>query len=388
MSSSSRNGTHNFHNNVDSSDNNIFITEVIDQNQQMPHPGSNFSVVPLASSSLSLPPPNIPYPHTHLSNNNVDDVSSLSLPSINNSYSPLQFCNIINTDRDINNNDQIEGQDQGYNSNGRRRQMYRFDYSTHTFHKDRSRPKYKASRKVNSSTSSTEHDVFNQLYQYASHSLIHSRLADTYNGIPEWNYSLEVGQNPQRARMCGFGEKDRRPISPLPFVKLVITQGDKGPVNIEDVDTAFYVCQAVLYEYGTDKEATLVVHPASQASLKTSPSLVSATANLVGTPIAQARVLRDVDNKPGIWFIYRDLSVRTDGMFYLKFQLFYIGFRGKINTTDNQSRILATANSKPFTVYTAKKFPGMVEITPLTKAFIEQGSKIPSRRDLKRTRNS
>ncbi|CAJ0768456.1 16666_t:CDS:2, partial [Entrophospora sp. SA101] len=124
-----------------------------------------------------------------------------------------------------------------------------------------------------------------------------------------------------------------------------------------DVDTAFYVCQAVLYEYGTDKEATLVVHPASQASL---PSLVSATANLVGTPIAQARVLRDVDNKPGIWFIYRDLSVRTDGMFYLKFQLFYIGFRGKINTTDNQSRILATANSKPFTVYTAKKFPGMV----------------------------
>jgi hypothetical protein len=34
-------------------------------------------------------------------------------------------------------------------------------------------------------------------------------------------YGLEVIQDPVRARMCGHGDKDRRPIGPPPVVRLV-----------------------------------------------------------------------------------------------------------------------------------------------------------------------
>ncbi|OAQ36108.1 hypothetical protein K457DRAFT_12620 [Linnemannia elongata AG-77] len=37
----------------------------------------------------------------------------------------------------------------------------------------------------------------------------------------ELSYSLEIVQQPQRARMCGFGDKDRRNITPAPVLKLI-----------------------------------------------------------------------------------------------------------------------------------------------------------------------
>ena len=36
------------------------------------------------------------------------------------------------------------------------------------------------------------------------------------------HYQLIVVQQPVRARMCGFGEKDRRPVDPPPVVKLAV----------------------------------------------------------------------------------------------------------------------------------------------------------------------
>jgi hypothetical protein len=41
-------------------------------------------------------------------------------------------------------------------------------------------------------------------------------------------YELLVVQQPRRARMCGFGDKDRRPITPPPCVRLVITDVNTG----------------------------------------------------------------------------------------------------------------------------------------------------------------
>jgi hypothetical protein len=41
-------------------------------------------------------------------------------------------------------------------------------------------------------------------------------------------YSLYVAQQPKRARMCGFGDKDRRPITPPPCVRLIITDLTTG----------------------------------------------------------------------------------------------------------------------------------------------------------------
>lgn len=43
--------------------------------------------------------------------------------------------------------------------------------------------------------------------------------------------------------------------------------------------------------------------------------------------------------------------------------------------------ILATTFSRDFQVFSAKKFPGVIESTPLSKCFATQGVKIPIRKD-------
>jgi hypothetical protein len=52
-------------------------------------------------------------------------------------------------------------------------------------------------------------------------------------------------------------------------------------------------------------------------------------------------------------------------------------------TVINKGRvpILAATFSEVFTVYSAKKFPGVVESTHLSKCFATQGIKIPIRKD-------
>jgi hypothetical protein len=52
------------------------------------------------------------------------------------------------------------------------------------------------------------------------------------------SYKLEVCQQPLHARMCGFGEKDRRPIDPPPIVQLFVQKrdadgNDLGPIDVQ-----------------------------------------------------------------------------------------------------------------------------------------------------------
>ena len=49
------------------------------------------------------------------------------------------------------------------------------------------------------------------------------------------SHRLIVEQQPKRARMCGFGDKDRRPITPPPCVKLVVTDAKGKEVDVKYV---------------------------------------------------------------------------------------------------------------------------------------------------------
>lgn len=49
--------------------------------------------------------------------------------------------------------------------------------------------------------------------------------------------------------------------------------------------------------------------------------------------------------------------------------------------------VLAWSYSEPFQVYSAKKFPGVIETTDLSRSFAGQGIKIPIRKDNTRDRN-
>lgn len=108
------------------------------------------------------------------------------------------------------------------------------------------------------------------------------------------------------------------------------------------------------------------------------------TRNLIGSLAASAFRLTDPDDRIGIWFVLQDLSVRTEGQFRLRFSFVNVGLSPGMtnpsstsasaiaNVNANQINtgkvpVLATCYSDVFTVFSAKKFPGVVESTHLSK---------------------
>ncbi|CAI2171549.1 4792_t:CDS:2 [Funneliformis geosporum] len=119
-------------------------------------------------------------------------------------------------------------------------------------------------------------------------------------------FQLEIVQQPIHARMSGFGEdKGRRPISPLPFVRLRILDGSK-PINIDTIDAGLFILQASLHDSQTGLDVTSV--------------------NLIGEKFANGQKLEDTSGNLDIWFVYKDLSVRSEGQFFFEFNMICIGW--------------------------------------------------------------
>ncbi|PSN60628.1 hypothetical protein BS50DRAFT_506005 [Corynespora cassiicola Philippines] len=271
-------------------------------------------------------------------------------------------------------------------------------------------------------------------------------------------YKLSVEQQPIRARMCGFGDKDRRPITPPPCIRLIVCDATTGKeVDFQEVDSTFFVLSVDLWDADGTREVNLVRHSSGAPTVSISSSTTTAypppverpsmympqsimappqvdaygrlipshvyqspapapnysyppgnpyapptqvhmpmqvappppsaatgmfTRNLIGSLTVNAFRLTDTENKVGFWFVLQDLSVRTEGVFRLKMSFVDVG-SGQGNNTLNNGRapVLATCFSDQFQVYSAKKFPGVIESTPLSKAFAGQGIKIPIRKD-------
>lgn len=72
-------------------------------------------------------------------------------------------------------------------------------------------------------------------------------------------YALVVEQQPIRARMCGFGDKDRRPLTPPPAIRLVVTDVQTGrEVDVNTIDFAQYVVTVDLWDETGTREVNLV----------------------------------------------------------------------------------------------------------------------------------
>ncbi len=233
--------------------------------------------------------------------------------------------------------------------------------------------------------------------------------------------------------MCGFGDKDRRPITPPICVRLQITGNDGLDVDVKHIDTSFFVLAVDLWSQDGATELNTVRHSPSThnistatstpfpffAPAKTEPPAWSPSGanddtarqfgssfqypfndhqtigdfynqpgtysgNLIGSRHASASKLTDANDRYGIWFILQDLSVRTEGRYRLRCDFLNLCRREdlQINTGPaNVSCVSCSVFSQPFTVYSAKKFPGMIESTALSKAFARQGIKIPVRKD-------
>ncbi|KAG8906128.1 hypothetical protein FRB99_007518 [Tulasnella sp. 403] len=342
---------------------------------------------------------------------------------------------------------------------------------------------------------------------------------------PRRHYSLEVVQHPIRARMCGFGDKDRRPLAPAAIAKMVVRNDQFQVLDVDDVEIDFFLVTCDLWSADGHTEVNLVRNPSAvsrrrnrdqaqdrsgdesdwrtgnlssprrlrqddmrvrsgqpnvgeplsgqwspsqpqfysppqqgwnhpgtfevsprvggsqdvaytsqvsphaasgpqgwspnipgQPEVQHNPAYDPRTAGpsyppgqqpqvmqvpsssrerdpqttgvytrtLVGPLTANAARLTDDKKQFGIFFTFQDLSVRTEGVFRLRLRLLNVGAppapnRGTTKISEGISPVLAGTFTNPFTVYSAKKFPGVPPMTALSLEFGKQGQKLPLR---------
>lgn len=209
-----------------------------------------------------------------------------------------------------------------------------------------------------------------------------------------FHFALEIAQQPIRARMCGFGDKDRRQISPPPCVRLrVYDTSGMEVTDISSLDISMFALSVELWSADETTNCSLVQtngqihgHHASSIDVAAGPAANSGpTKNLIGTVVATAYKLYDLQENLGIWFVLHDLSVRTEGEFKLKFS--FVNLADCFSNEQKSAPVLCSAFSSPFRSYSAKKFPGVIDSTELSKCFAVQGIKIPIRRESKTRRS-
>ena len=121
---------------------------------------------------------------------------------------------------------------------------------------------------------------------------------------------------------------------------------------------------------------------------------------LTGMPVSGMAYL-DRPNEAG-YFIFPDLSVRHEGKYKLSFNLYEETKEDKDTDTEPSENKTKAGNgpggpdssfdwrmevqSNIFTVYSAKKFPGLAESTHLSRTVAEQGCRVRIRRDVRMRR--
>lgn len=171
---------------------------------------------------------------------------------------------------------------------------------------------------------------------------------------------LSIRQQPRAARACGFGERDRRVIDPPPIVQLTVTNVDTGVQDTEELRYCYNVVHCTLWNAEGTHEETALMQPERRS-----------TRRLMGQLVASPSIAKDENDAEGCFFIFPDLSCRTNGRYRLRFVLMRVD---PLNlNVGGFSPILTDVYTDVFTVYTAKEFPGMQSSSALTRALKLQG---------------
>ncbi|KAF3491961.1 uncharacterized protein GIQ15_01478 [Arthroderma uncinatum] len=214
-------------------------------------------------------------------------------------------------------------------------------------------------------------------------------------------YSLRVMQQPERARACGAGAKssaDRRPVDPPPIVEMRIFESDPNN-DMQKTDVTFSY-NANFFLFATLEWARPFAHGRVQGQPPSCPVLT-------GVPVAGIAYL-DRPSQAG-YFIFPDLSVRHEGLYRLNFSLYEEPKDAKdedkvalapVGTVSTTGMTMPMKSKQPqksmyfrlevktvaFTVFSAKKFPGLSESTTLSRIVAEQGCRVRIRRDVRMRR--
>ncbi|KAL6860972.1 hypothetical protein J3F83DRAFT_746912 [Trichoderma novae-zelandiae] len=194
-------------------------------------------------------------------------------------------------------------------------------------------------------------------------------------------YQLTVLQQPERARACGSGMKansDRRPVDPPPVVELRIIEGP----SVEEGKDITFDYNANFFLYASLEQARTMAHGRVQNGATNNPPI------LTGVP-ASGMAYLDRPTEAG-YFIFPDLSVRHEGYFRLSFSLYETTKEPKDFDLEPADSDLPPGvdwrmeiKTQPFNVFSAKKFPGLMESTSLSKTVADQGCRVRICRDVR-----
>lgn len=200
-------------------------------------------------------------------------------------------------------------------------------------------------------------------------------------------YKLNVIQCPERARACGQGAKstsDRRPVDPPPIVDLVVLEGDEQR-DITFTHNANFILFVSL------EKARPIAHGRIPQGSDNPPVLT-------GSAVAGMAYLERPS--PAGYFVFSDLSVRHEGQYRLEFHLWEHVKDPKDaspDDTDGYNNVgidgefykrRCHVKSSPFSVFSAKKFPGLTESTVLSRTVADQGCRVRIRRDVRMRRRT
>ncbi|KAI9189595.1 hypothetical protein H9P43_001028 [Blastocladiella emersonii ATCC 22665] len=208
-------------------------------------------------------------------------------------------------------------------------------------------------------------------------------------------YRLEILQQPVHCRVCGYNEKDRRPVDPPVVLQLVAASDTAAADLLEDPNHCALVAHATLWSEDGAVEVTTGTEEDALALATSAAATGVATRSLMGSLVASGLRLLGLDGRPGIFFAFHDLSVRVEGRFRLRFALFDVRAAGtgggaesgaESDSGDDEGGApeIAAVMTDVFTSYAAKRFPGMMQSTALSKHFRSQGVKVPTRAEARR----
>lgn len=175
---------------------------------------------------------------------------------------------------------------------------------------------------------------------------------------PAPRYILTIRQQPQSARACGYGERDRRVVDPPPILVLDVENPFEGRAET-------YVVHCVLWNADTNTDASAMPESNERRQQR----------RLMGTNVASPFPAKDENNEEKVFFTFADVSVRTPGTYRLKFNLCVLDLMKQ--GPGSRNPVPTTVMSDPFQVFNAKDFGGMRASSALTKSLKAQGCLIP-----------
>lgn len=180
-------------------------------------------------------------------------------------------------------------------------------------------------------------------------------------------YYLEVIQQPEVSAEFGSAALSRLPLAP-PLVAQLTIRDSRGNVIESDPDHPYLICHLSLHS----GDGLTVLDPVSSSNRQFPPDRL-----LYGNLVSSPHFLRNLQGRPGVYFLFPDVSVRLRGRYILQLTLMRLSrvdASGMVRVGESGS-VLAQTRTRPFDVRPRHTYVAPPQ-TPLTEFFLQQGARI------------